>query len=151
MQTRERAKGRRSGKPFFMLPRDVIESQEYAVLSGNAVKLLVDLGAQYRGKNNGDLAVTWSIMRKKGWKSKDTLYRAIYELENSDFIIRTRQGMMNKPTLFALSFLAIDECGGKLDIRPQKVAPNTWRKLHAPVRFPGQSSTSIVPMRRKSG
>jgi len=146
---REKAKGRRSGKPFLRLPRDVIASQEFADLSGNAVKLLVNLGAQYRGNNNGDLTTAWSIMKKCGWKSKDTLYTAIYEVEEYGFIIRTKQGGMNiGPNLFALSWEPIDECGGKLDIRSTRTAPNTW-KNNSQVRDPYQTSTNIVPMRKK--
>lgn len=144
----DRTKGRRGFKPFLMLPRDVIESPEFAGLSGNAVKLLLDLGAQYRGTNNGDLGVWWKLMRQKGWKSKNTLYRAIHELETAGFILRTRRGGMNRATLFAITFFAIDECGGKLDVRPTNVAPNTWRKSHPPVRFPYQAGPNIVPMKR---
>lgn len=145
---RERTKGRKSNKPFFSLPRDVIESREFSGLSGNCVKLLVDLGAQFRGLNNGDLTTAWRIMHEKGWKSKDTLYRAIHELEKAEFIIRTKQGGLHAPNLFALSWLPIDECGGKLDIRPTKVASNSWRKLDSPVRNAYQASTNSVPMKR---
>lgn len=148
-RTRERSKGRKSDKPFLRLYRDVIESGEFADLSGNAVKLLIDLGAQYRGNNNGDLGVWWRLMKQKGWKSKDTLYRAIHELEATEFILRTRQGGLNLPSLFAITCFPIDECKGKLDVRPTKVAPNTWRKLNVPVRNPYQQSTNIVPMKRK--
>lgn len=146
---RVRAKSRKTGKPFFRFYRDVLESHEYSLLSGNAVKLLLDLGSQYRGNNNGDLGVWWKLMRSKGWKSKATLYRALNELEAAEFILRTRQGGMNRANLFALTWFPIDECSGKLDVRPSNVAPNTWRKLKPPVQFPYHTGPNVVPMRRK--
>lgn len=145
----ERTKGRGSYKPFFRIPIDVLESPEYAGLSGIAIKLLMDLGSQYRGYNNGDFGIWWRLMKKKGWKSKDTLYRAVRELESAGFILRTRQGGMNRANLFAITWFEINECGGKLDVRPTKVASNTWRKLQPPVQFPYQAGPNIVPMNRK--
>ena len=128
-QKRAGAKGRRSKAPFAGIPKRILDSAEYANLSAVAVKLLLDVTGQYNGRNNGDLTTGWRFMSERGWKSKDTLYRALAELEESGFIIRTRQGRLPRLcSLFAVSFQAIDECGGKLDVRPTSSPPNTWNK-----------------------
>lgn len=128
-RSREKAMGRRSGKPFLRLPKEILNSDKYASLSPKAVKLLLDLGSQYNGHNNGDLCASFSIMQARGWRSKNTLYSAIHELEKTGFIVRTKQGGMNYgPNLFALSWEPIHECKGKLDIEPTTVPPNTWKK-----------------------
>lgn len=124
------SKKRKSGNRFAAIPKHVLDSPEYAALRPIAVKLLVDLAGQYYGPNNGDFTVAWAFMKVRGWRSKGTLYRALGELERAGFVIRTRQGSKRRCSLFAISFLAINECGGKLDsgIRPTNVPPNSWKK-----------------------
>lgn len=111
---RRRAKGRREGGTFTRLPHAVTQSPQYADLSAYAVKLLVDMLNQYRGHNNGDLSVAFRLMQRYGWKSKDTLNRARKELLNRGFIVLTRQGGRNQASLYAVTWIGIDECGGKL-------------------------------------
>ena len=147
--TRERTKNRKSKKPFLLLPREMITSAGYKKLSGSAIKLLIDLGAQYYGTNNGDLTTSWTIMKERGWRSKDTLYKAINELEHAMFILRTRQGGRNKCNLFAITWQPIDECKGKLDVSSTRVASNAW-KLDPLVQLSGQPITNIVPMKANS-
>lgn len=57
-------------------------------------------------------------MRKHGWRSKAALQRAIDELLQTGFIVRTRLGGRNRAALYAITWLSINECGGKLDVRP---------------------------------
>ena len=121
-------KARRESGSFLALPRVIVDSDEYAALSAHSVKLLIDLFAQFRGKNNGDLCAAFTVMKCRGWKSRGTLHRATRELVDSGWIILSRQGGRNKPSLFGLSFLAIDECKGKLDISETTAPPGTWRK-----------------------
>lgn len=106
----------------------VIRSQVYANLSAYAVKLLNDLLSQYYGSNNGDLCATFSIMQKRGWKSKGTLNRAVKELLDAGFIEVSRQGGRHLCSLYALTFYAVDECKGKLDISPTSTPKSLWRK-----------------------
>jgi hypothetical protein len=108
------------------------------------VKLLIDIGAQYRGDNNGDLTTAWSVKKERGWKSRDTLSRAQKELEAGGWISRTRQGGRNMPTLWALSFCAIDECKGKLDVASTTVPSNAWRKSDSLTRNPTRVDTDSV-------
>lgn len=134
---RERAKGRREGGSFVALPHAVIGGDEWADLSAHAVKLLLDLYAQYRGNNNGDLTAAWSILKVRGWRSKDTIYRALDELIGAGWLIKTRQGGRHTPSLYAVSWQAIDHCDGKLDVVETNTAPGTWKnKMRGPIAVP---------------
>lgn len=112
---------------FVPAPREILLSGQYADLSAKAIKMLFDLYVQYNGKNNGDFCATWSVMEKRGWKSRDTLGKALKELEGKGFIEKTRQGGTNRCNFYAVSWLPINECGGKLDCRETRVASNDWR------------------------
>ncbi len=131
---RERTKGRKTYKSFFGLPHDLLESANFISLSPRSVKLLIDIGVQYRGKNNGDLCIAWKLMKERGWKSKSQLHKAKTELLEKGILILSRVGGRNKATLFALSFNSIDECiekktqTSKLDINPTIIPLNTWKK-----------------------
>ena len=46
-------------------------------------------------------------MSKRGWKSKDTLSKALAELRDKDWIEVTRQGGRHSPSLYAVTFYAI--------------------------------------------
>ena len=76
---------------------------------------------QYKGRNNGDLSASYTIMRTMGFVSKDTLQRAKNELIESGLITQTREGRFLNPggvcALYALTWLNLDECDGKLDIK----------------------------------
>ncbi len=122
------AQAKREGGGFVPLPFVVIRSQCFARLSAHAVKLLNDLLAQYKGDNNGDLCAAWTLMQPRGWKSKDTLNKALKELLTGDWLEVTRQGGRHKATLYAVTFYAIDECKGKLDVRSTGSPRGTWKK-----------------------
>lgn len=123
---------RREPGGFAALPHCLLESQVYIGLSAHAVKLLNDLLAQFKGFNNGDLCLAWTIMEKRGWKSRDTLDKARKELLEVELILIARYGDRKRPNLYALTFFAIDECSGKLDIKPTEKPTSRWR-LHEPL------------------
>lgn len=123
---------RREPGGFAALPHCLLASQVYIGLSAHAVKLLNDLLAQFKGFNNGDLCLAWTIMEKRGWKSRDTLNKARQELLDCELILVSRYGDRKRPHLYALTFFAIDECGGKLDIKATERPMSTWR-LHDPL------------------
>lgn len=139
---RVRVKGRKESGPFLALPLAVINSPAFLRLGPSSIRLLLDLGSQYRGNNNGDLSAAWGLMSKRGWKSKDTLNHALSELLSAGFIEKTRQGGRNKCSLFALDFQAIDECNGKLDVRATAVARNAWRGESSSARGKALQSSS---------
>ena len=136
VMNRQKAKGRRESGNFALLPFNLINSPNFQNASGYAVKLLVQMMEQLRfekgggTRNNGDLCISWSLMKPRGWRSKDTLQRARDELLYYGFIEQTRQGLAmvkGKPYLYALTFLAIDECKGKLDVAPTSAPSGKWK------------------------
>jgi len=121
--------GRSKSKPHIQLLKFVLESNEFGQLSGNAVKLLIELHRRYNGFNNGDLCATWNQLKARGWKSPGTLSRSIHELIDSGFIVLSRISYLrSKPNLYALTYLAVDECKGKLDIKESRTPEHLWRK-----------------------
>lgn len=127
-RSRSKHKGRQESGPFLALPRAVLNSENYRALSAKAVKLLVDLGSQYSGSNNGDLSAAWRLMQPRGWRSRDTLTMALAELLQFGLIEKTRQGGKNCCSLYAVTWHAIDDCKGKLDVAPTRVASGLWRQ-----------------------
>lgn len=113
---------------YVQFPHIVLRSQSFTNLSAHAIKLMTDLLSQFYGSNNGDLCATYSLMHKRGWKSKGTLNRAIKELVSTGFIEVSRQGGRHKCSLFALTFYAVDECKGKLEIMHTTKPKSLWRK-----------------------
>lgn len=122
-----KSKGRRQTGNFLMVPERVIRSENYRNLSMKAKALILDMGAQYNGYNNGDLCAAWSVMKKLGWKSKDTLHNARVELVYLNMTELTRQGGLQGPSLYAYTWLPIGECNGKLDVPSTKVASGKWK------------------------
>lgn len=104
---------------FFNLPKAMLNDPDYIALPHRAKSLLNDLGAQFNGRNNGDLCASITLMKKRGWKSRDQLSKAIKELLALNWIEQTRQGGLNMgPTLYAFTWQPIHECGGKLEVKP---------------------------------
>jgi hypothetical protein len=131
-RTRAKAKGRRESGTFIAIPHAVVNHDNYRSLKPRSVKLLIDLCNQIkRGpngySNNGDLTTAWSVISKSGWTSRDQLHKAQVELEEKGFIVKTRQGGRVLCNLYAVTFYAIDECGGKLDVAPTAAAPGNWK------------------------
>ena len=130
-ERRRRIKGRQTTNSFLSLPHHVLDHETFKTLSTRATKLLVDIAAQYRGNNNGDLSATLSLMRDRGWNSSDQLNKAKKELVEKDVLRVARQGGLNKCNLYALTWFPIDECKGKLDIASTTTAPVNWRNKNA--------------------
>jgi len=102
-------KGSKYSEPFVGIVRSVFESPAFYALSPHACKLLLELISQYRGNNNGDLTVAWSLVSKRGWRSKTTLWRCKSELIAADFVYVTRKGRLpNTCELLALTWFPLD-------------------------------------------
>ena len=92
--------------------------------------LLFDLAAQYKGNNNGDLCAAWTLMKVRGWKSEETLHNAKRQLLERGLIAETRKGARpNKAALYGLTWFAMDECKGKLDISAKAFPRGRYRLL----------------------
>ena len=47
-------------------------------------------------------------MRGRGWRSRDTLAKALRELLSGVWIVLTRQGGIHAPSLYAVTIFALD-------------------------------------------
>lgn len=124
---------KRGNQSFMPLRHDVLRSPVVQTLSGSAARLLLHLMAQYNGHNNGDLTATYA---SAGFPSKETLGKAIAELRGNGLITVSRQGGRNRCNLYAMTFLAIDHCGGKLDIDATTRPPDDWKRRHYEITPP---------------
>jgi hypothetical protein len=86
------------------------------------------------------------VLRARGWRSKATLHKSLKELRDSGLIVLTREGSLHECSLYGLGWLAIDECGGKLDIKATTGPINNW--IDAPKPIENRSpSTPRLPTR----
>lgn len=102
-----------------------MQSPGHRTLSFVARVVLQELMAQHNGSNNGDLSATRTMAKDWGIGSPLTLQKALKELLDAGWIVQTRSSLFNKHgsrcALFALAWLAIDECPGKdLEIAPRR-------------------------------
>jgi len=125
-RSRQKHKGRKVMGTFTRIPHAVQDSSNWKACGPSAIKLLCDVARQYNGRNNGDLCASISVLRPRGWTSPDTLRWALRELQHYGFLTLTRQGGLNCASLYALTWQAIDDCGGKLDCGPTSVASGEW-------------------------
>ena len=138
------AKEARGNKPFLPLTIEVLKSKALAKLSPFGCKLLFDLASQLRLGKNGDASAAFeNVLRDRGWRSKATLQKAINELLDSGLVVKTRQGGLHQCSLYGLGWLAIDECGGKLESKATTRPINSWFEPYTPKNK--SPSTSRVP------
>jgi hypothetical protein len=76
---------------FLPIPKDVLRSPAYQALPFSARALMLDLMAQYTGKNNGRLSPAFQAMQRIGW-TKHTLIAAKRALLKCPFVVLTRRG-----------------------------------------------------------
>lgn len=102
-------KGSKYTEGFVGIVRSVFDAPAFTALSPHACKLLLEIASQYRGDNNGNLTVAWSIVSKRGWKSRTTLWRCKTELIEAGFLYVTRKGHMPSTCeLLALTWFPLD-------------------------------------------
>ena len=70
----------------------------FRVLSGNAVKLYVDMRRNLLATNNGNLSAALSDLKHRGWSSSSTLSKSLYQLRALGFIAVTREGGLKQGT-----------------------------------------------------
>lgn len=119
--------GRKGSGRFLGLPLTVLESPAYKTLGAWPVKLLVDIGKQFNGHNNGDLQAAYSQMKLYGWNSPSTLNAALKRLQEVGLIQLTRQGGRHRASLYAITWQPIDDCKGKLDVKATNQPSNLWK------------------------
>ena len=75
-----------------MLKFEMARRAVFRTMSGEAVKVLIELWTRYNGSNNGDLSVSYMHAATLLAMSKTTAARAFRELEQRGFAIRTSPG-----------------------------------------------------------
>lgn len=122
------ARAQKKKERFVGFAWNIAHSPQIDLLEPIEFKLLFQLYRQYNGKNNGDLSCTWSVMAKHGWRSPTTLNKARYGLIEKGWIEETRKGYTGRCSLYAVTWLAIDECKSKLDCLPTRVPSMLFRE-----------------------
>lgn len=145
------ATDKRDGGAFITLPLSVLNGAAFLGVSSHARMLLIDLVAQYRGDNNGDFCAAFSMMKLRGWKSTHTLLAAKKELMDAGLIVETRKGARpSKASLYAVTWYALDDCGGKLEVTARGFPRGAYR-LQDPPPVIGKNTSlnaaSASPMR----
>jgi hypothetical protein len=136
-----RSSNKWGGGRFNALPQQFTASTVLCSLSPHACKLFLDLQSQYHGFNNGDLCITWSVMKQRGWRSRTTLQSAKQDLLDVELIICTRPGGRRRCALYALTIYDIDACDGKHDVTPTSTPPRSWRAHEPPTPIAAQQAT----------
>ena len=109
------------------LPHTWVQSPQWAALDPYELKLLIDLGSQYNGRNNGDLCAALTVMKPRGWRSPATLNKAIRGLIAKGWLDLARQGGRHLASLYALTLWGIDACDNKHDLHPNPVPSHRWK------------------------
>tara|TARA_B100000678_G_scaffold264853_1_gene248629 strand:- start:78 stop:569 length:492 start_codon:yes stop_codon:yes gene_type:complete len=131
-----RHKHKNTGR-FAGIPNFVVKSDAYKSLGGNAGKLLTILTCFYTSYNNGNLAITQSIIGE--WMTKNTMYSAKDELHKKGFIVINAYGGRSAwgrklPSLYGLTFYPMNELeekNGELRFAhypPDQSSLNYWRE-----------------------
>lgn len=143
------SKDKRDKGAFLTIPLSVLQSRAYVQANPYARMLLLDLAMQYRGDNNGDLCAAWKVMQPRGWRSEETLQKAKRDLIELGLIVETRKGARpNKASLYAVTWCALDQCGGKLDISDKVFPRGAYRLIDPPPPLKNASFTTapvVVP------
>lgn len=125
---RRKLKGRKTEGSFSIWPHACAHHENFKKLTPLAKALLFELLGQFRIANNGDLSCHWKRMKAIGWRSRTTVEKARSELERSGWIVRTFQGSLgNRCNLYAVTWLGIDECKGKLNVPASPVPLGFWK------------------------
>jgi hypothetical protein len=138
------SKEKRDGDRYIALPHVVIDSPSYRALGHPSCALLIDIARQYTGTNNGKLVACAKYLKPMGWKSNDTVTRALAELKEHKLLIETRMGMRpNRAAWFALGWYSLDSVDG-MDIDPRTYRTGGY-KIAPLIPFDGVERVRTAP------
>jgi hypothetical protein len=142
-----------AGNHFAMIPVEVLTSDACCTLPNYAVRVLLAIAAQYRGKNNGDLAMTRATAREFGITSQEHLVTSLSALLERGLIQKTRQGGKKPlgPSLYAVTWQPIDDLAGKIEAGATMCAANTWAKWSSSLPTEQSTENHRVCRRTTSG
>jgi hypothetical protein len=144
-----KSRGNSFGEKFLGIPRSAYDAPQFATLKPWSVRLLIDLVAQYNGRNNGDLTAAWKVLKPKGWRSEATLNKAKKELLAAGFMIEMRKGRRpNLCSLYALTWRPLDP-SLKHDFGPNGFTMYAYRGGRTPL--PANARARGDPPRKNAG
>lgn len=150
---RMKVTGRAEAKESFAgVPRAVMNTRKYRLLSAPAKVQLFELCRQYNGFNNGDLCAAWSVIKDRGCGSHTTVQKATNELIRAGMIEMTEQGGRHRPNLYALTWKAWDDCGIKVSFSPTRIPSGLWKDSEAsqPTALPSLKIDNAYPLNRQA-
>ena len=147
------AKGRRESGAFAPIPCAVLSHANFIKLTMKATRLLFDLCSQLNFNaggtaNNGNLTAALSIMKHRGWKSPETLSKAVSELRYYGFIIQTRPPGRNICALYAIAWWSVDDCHP--DVIQTKIPSNEWKHEKPKFKYKKSLIRFFDPINTKS-
>ena len=150
---RAKITGKGKSPQYLGIPHWIIRTDEFAAIKDGALKLLIDLAAQYNGFNNGNLSI--AAIRSR-WPSRSKTTRAAKWLICHSWIIKTKLGGLGiGPDLFAITWWPVDSCKGKHHHPVESVPSHLWMKTRNPnpnqVRAVPESGTGTPPESPKIG
>jgi hypothetical protein len=96
---------------YFALAAEWFDTPQFRRLSPMAKNVFLAAAMQYRGDNNGDISLPLSYLTTWSCTGNRQRTKAIAELINQGWLIRTRHGGLRMgPDLFAVSVKPIDFC-----------------------------------------
>lgn len=118
----------------FVVPVLLLKHENFIRLSPFACKLLLDLGRQFTGSNNGYLHPGLNALKPMGWRSAHTLTSAIKELLHYRILVQTVQGGKNRASYYGFTFRSIRERADRPFDRPMPIIQptNDWERPAAP-------------------
>jgi hypothetical protein len=124
MKKAQSARQNRDGGRFLALPHVVMESDAFKSLTGQQIKLLLDIAMQLTAGNvnNGRLSASWRYLsEERSWTSKDTIRRGLTALEERGLVFCTRKGRMpNVAAWYAVTWAPLTHHDG-MDVGPQSL------------------------------
>jgi hypothetical protein len=99
--------------PHARIYHSLLNSAAWRALSFSSKALFVDLRGTVTATNNGNITAAMSVMKHKGWTSRTTLARGLYELRVLGFIAVTVEGGLRQgtrvPSLYRFTDLDVFE------------------------------------------
>lgn len=116
-----------------MIPLAVLQHVAVTSLSHAAFRVLLQLGAACNGRNNGALGITAGQAESFGVGSRNTLDRALHEIESRGLIEQTcpASRVPPRPTMWALAWLSVDDTEYSRRTRTPSHAYRSWKPSRA--------------------
>ena len=118
---------------FAKLPLKVLAHDAVITLSHATFRVLVLMGAQFNGHNNGALGLSKSQAARQNISNK-TLYKALATLEERGLIEQTYPAsrVPPRPTMYALMWISIDDTEWSRSTRIPTHSYRDWQPSRKP-------------------